>query len=524
MRRGLALASLLSLVAFASLDAQTVRGVVVDESTKLPIASVVVTLVDVGGRDILPGTRSDSLGRFTIHASSPGRYRVRAVRIGYQPLTSESISLGISQLAELRLQMSTVPERLVPVRVLERRRLNARELMSSTGFDLRRSKGVGTFMDAEQLGGFGEESASDLLNTRLRHLVYVADTTEGTILLMRRPTSPCTPEIWVDGVGLTAGNPMDSQTGRNAMALSALGGYPASELHGLEVYRAAQIPPASLGGFLGAERSGVLSSERCGVVAVWTKAGAARAATAARRGDRATGVQVLIGRVVDFDSGKPVAGVPVRLLSEQRYPLEDPVRSDTLGEFVIRTKRSGRFRLEAGSIGFNPASTAPFAVAAEELVILTFFVSATRPVNVPLGISVRALPETYAVTSLGGFSYRQAHGVVGTFFDRAAIERRQVTTFGELVRGTDGVFVSGTPPADTIAMRSGLPGPEMRCFPAWFVDGVRVRTSVDSAVRALPLAAVIGVEIYRSPAEVPTVFADATDGDCGLVGIWTNGA
>ena len=517
MHGRLALVLLALPLAAASLSGQTVRGVVIDDSTKLPIASATVTLVNDAGADVL-SVRSDSFGDFTIHAGRPGRYHVRAVRIGYRPLTSDRVSLGIGQLVALRLSMSSVAQELVPVRVVERRRLNLTELMSTTGFDLRQSKGVGTFVAGERLAAFGAENVVDVLNRGYRHLVYVRDSLDGSTLIMRRGMVGCLPEIYIDGVEISSGAPEEAMVGRAQNALAMLAGHPASSLHGIEIYRPDQVPPPSLGGFIG---SGLTPSGRaCGAVAVWTKAGANRLASA--RVTATSGIQVISGVILDFETERPVEGVPVRLLTSDRYAVADAVLSDSLGEFVIHTKRAGPVRLEAGSIGFQVATSAPFPIAAEELVIVRFFVSAKRPVMAPLGIAIRAGPTTYGRTDLGSFAYRRERGLTGVFFGATDIRRRGALTLAELLAGADGVRVAGSAPADTILLRDGPPGSARHCVPSYFVDGSRLTPAAgDSTVRSLSLERVFGIEVYRGPAEVPAVFADLA-GECGLVGIWMN--
>ena len=516
MRRRLTpaiLAMFAFLGAFTPVGAQTVRGVVIDDSTKLPIASVVVTLVDDAGTEML-SVRSDSFGDFTIHAGRPGSYRVRAVRIGYRPLTSERVSVGLGQLVALRLSMTTIAQQLVPVRVVERRRLSMTELMSTTGFDLRQSKGIGTFLTADELAAFGEETIAGLLDRNYRHIVYVRDSTDGSTLIMRRGMTGCLPEIYIDGVQASSGAPEEALTGRAQNALSTLGLYPANSLHGLEIYRPGQVPPPSVGGFIGSELTP--SGRACGALAVWTKTGKHRLASA--RGATTTGIQVIRGVVVDLDKDTPVAGVPIRLLTSDRYPVGETVTTDSTGEFVIHTKRAGPVRLEAGSIGFQASTTASFPVAAEELVIVRLFVSGRRPVLAPLGISVRAGPSSYGVTDLGSFAYRRERGLTGVFFGAGQIRSRGIGSLAELLRGVEGIVVTGVAPADSIALRG--PGSTAPCLPAYFIDGSRIAPAVaDSTVRALLMGRVFGVEVYRSPSEVPAVFAELA-GECGMIGIW----
>jgi hypothetical protein len=500
------------------LGAQTVRGNIIDESTKLPVAEVVVTLVDNVGSPVAPTVRSDSAGNFIVHASRPGTYRVNASRIGYRALRSDPVSLSLGQLVVLRLRMTTVAQQLVPIRVVERRALKLDELMSTSGFDLRESKGAGRFLNAQELAGYGLESAAEVLRSYLRPHVEIGDTLGGSYMYMRGSRGvQCAPEVYVDGHILT--KPGDEIFLRQA-AFAMLETYPANQLHGVEVYRSNQVPPPSLGGTFGMESflDGGGFMRMCGVVAVWTKYGALRRALTVRRGGTNNDLQVIRGVVIDQESGKPVSGVPVTLLNEARNDLADPVRTDSLGEFTIRTNRFGMLRLGAGSIGYRAATTDPFGVAPRELVLVKVFVSRRSPVLAPLGIAARLLPESFAITALGGFAYRRERGLSGTFFGAEEIGRTGATTLAEILRGVEGVVVRGAPPASTIAMRAPA-SPGRICAPAVLIDGVRVPAPADSTLSSVALPSIFGLEIYSSPVDIPEVFADIA-GDCGVLGIW----
>jgi hypothetical protein len=250
LRRYLSAVMIGLTAASATLDAQSVRGSVIDDVTRLPVSDVLVTLVGNTGADVGRGVRTDTSGAFTVHAPRQGTYRIRAMKIGYRPLTSDALSLGPGELANLQLTMTTTARELVAVRVVERRALTLTELMSAVGFDLRESKGVGKFLNAQQLAEYGLEGAGEVLRSYMRPAVGVVDGRDGTYLTMRR----CSPEIYVDG-NLLGGK-------ENAFAM--IEAHPANKLHGIEIYAPSQVPPPSMGGTLGSIRG-------C-AIAIWTKA------------------------------------------------------------------------------------------------------------------------------------------------------------------------------------------------------------------------------------------------------------
>jgi hypothetical protein len=514
-RRLITLGSLFIVTAALPLGAQTVRGNVIDESTKLPIGEVLISLVAPNGAVVKTGVRSDSIGAFVIHAAEAGTFRVSAARIGYRALQSDPIELRLGQIAVVRLRMTTLAQQLVPVTVVERRALKLDELMSEAGFDLRQAKGVGRFMNAEQLAEFGVEGTGEVLRSQLRPNVEVDDNGEGPYIWMRRGAEQCAPEIYLDGARMSG--PGDALFKRQS-AFAMLEAVPAKELHGVEVYRGYQIPPPSLGGMLGIEQGAI---RPCGVVAVWTKWGAIRRNLAARRGGKSDDVQVIRGVIVDFDTGKPVPGVPITLLNETRSDLGQPVRSDSTGEFIIRTNRFGTVRLGAGSIGYNPAFTPVFTLDPRELVLVRLFVSATKPVLAPLGIAARFRPESFAITATGGFIYRRERGIGGTFFRADQLERTGAATLVDVLRRIDGVVVAGSAPATAISMRTPEKSGVTSCAPTLLVDGLRVAPpAVDSTLATMPLSRVSGLEVYTTSESLPEVFVDI-GGACGLIGVWS---
>lgn len=76
-----------------SVGAQTVRGTVLDSLTGAPVRDALVMLV---GDDGMPLARALSLdaGTFAVTAPGPGRYSLRAKRIGYRPVESPPFVIG----------------------------------------------------------------------------------------------------------------------------------------------------------------------------------------------------------------------------------------------------------------------------------------------------------------------------------------------------------------------------------------------------------------------------------------------
>lgn len=102
------------------LASQTLRGTVVDGASGAPMASTLVVLLDLGtqrGR-----TLSSDGGSFVFALPAPGRYRVRAERIGYAGVGSPLLEVGEGETRDYRLQVRSAPIALEGIRATGTRR------------------------------------------------------------------------------------------------------------------------------------------------------------------------------------------------------------------------------------------------------------------------------------------------------------------------------------------------------------------------------------------------------------------
>ena len=109
-----------TLAALAGLSrssgAQVVRGIVVEAGSGSALPGVVVVLLDSAGKR-LAGVLVGDDGRYAIRALTPGRYAVRAERIGYRADAPTPVMLGAGQTVDLRLETRPIPVVLGAVRV-----------------------------------------------------------------------------------------------------------------------------------------------------------------------------------------------------------------------------------------------------------------------------------------------------------------------------------------------------------------------------------------------------------------------
>jgi hypothetical protein len=103
----------------AALSAQAVRGRVVDARDGSPMAGVVVHLLDGSGA-IVGRAMSDDRGQFRVVAPVPGAHRLRTLRIGFRPATSDPLQLVAGTDVTPRIALTPVPLELEAVTVAAR--------------------------------------------------------------------------------------------------------------------------------------------------------------------------------------------------------------------------------------------------------------------------------------------------------------------------------------------------------------------------------------------------------------------
>jgi hypothetical protein len=229
---------------------QLVRGRLLDISTRAPINTALVALLDTA---LVPRASAvtDDSGRFVLQASRSGTYRIRAERIGYRAALSDVIELlqGPTRYVEFRLSAEAVL--LEPLRVVAAPRVPA---LDQVGFYSRRQAGPGIFITRDDFEYRQPRFPSEVL--RGAPGVIVRGTARGNVVSFMRSGGTsfrgCSPQLWLDGMHLPDGGAIDVVS--------------IHDLEAIEAYRGgSQIP---------AQYSGAQSA--CGVILLWTRRGIRR--------------------------------------------------------------------------------------------------------------------------------------------------------------------------------------------------------------------------------------------------------
>jgi 5-hydroxyisourate hydrolase-like protein (transthyretin family) len=224
-----------------------ITGRVTETGTGRPISDVSVALLNGHGQHVTRVT-TDAQGNFRLTIPTPDRYQLRAQRVGYQPSTSQSITVVPSDTVRVELLMSTDAVMLAPLTVVASSRSVARNTRMAS-FEWRAEHNPwGQFVGPEQIQRIRPMFATDIL----QHVGSVRVEGSG---LNRVPTvrgrlgNRCVPTFYVDGHHSTG------------ISLDELVNGP--DVAAVEVYDQAYeapvefLPPAS--------------HLQCGVIVIWTK-------------------------------------------------------------------------------------------------------------------------------------------------------------------------------------------------------------------------------------------------------------
>lgn len=216
-----------------------IQGFVMDAQTREPLEGVDVSLrlvsdtAETGGET--ESTATDAGGRFVIRGIPDGDYRVELRRIGYRALSD---SLPYRADLGLRIQAALVPEAVEVEPLLVAVEARSRRL-EAAGFYERMSRGIGRFVDREEIEERDPLFVSDLLvampGVRL-------DRRSGATFVRLR--GGCVPEVFLDGVRTI--RPFSLQT------------LHPDDVAGIEVYHSSELP----------SRFGISG---CGAVMIWTR-------------------------------------------------------------------------------------------------------------------------------------------------------------------------------------------------------------------------------------------------------------
>lgn len=238
----------------------------------------------------------------------------------------------------------------------------------------------------------------------------------------------------------------------------------------------------------------------------------------------ASGQQVR-GTITDGSAGSPLAGALVAL-----FDADSVVRATTLsdagGGFILRAPLGDSLRLRVQRIGYAGLESVPILLAPGDSLSLEIHM---RPQPVAIE-GVTATGESTLRPELERFLRRREKGFGRTFM-RDDIVAMGPTSTTLLLARLPGTFLI---PAANGTLIAHIPRnyPNEYCHPAVYVDDLLVERGLDenptSRSDGVPISsyvtpdAILGIEVYRNPAQAPPEYQRPFMEDCPIVLIWTN--
>jgi hypothetical protein len=212
-----------------------VYGRLLDDATRGPIAAGSVSLVTRDGKSA-GSAITDSLGHFRV-AAPPGKYRLKAERIGYKTGESTEFGLSLGDVVPMDFWLSTRAVLLAPleVRVTARQWIDRDKAASIAPFYERMKwygKLGGVFLDREKVREWDGSS----LTTMLGAAAGARSDGNGTVVLRQT----CVPTIYLNG------HPFRLEAGETIDRL-----FRPTDLEAVEVYKGAASLPGEFGGSQG---------------------------------------------------------------------------------------------------------------------------------------------------------------------------------------------------------------------------------------------------------------------------------
>ncbi|MBW3570380.1 MAG: carboxypeptidase regulatory-like domain-containing protein [Gemmatimonadetes bacterium] len=227
----------------------------------------------------------------------------------------------------------------------------------------------------------------------------------------------------------------------------------------------------------------------------------------------------IAGRVLDEETGRPVGGATVTLLSSRELRAGRAV-TDSAGHFHLRVRQADGYQLRAERVGYRPATSGAITVMPDDTVQVELRLSTEAVLLAPLTV-VAASRQVMRDHQLAGFEWRRQRQPFGRFMGPDEIARINPFHASDVLQQMPMVRLEpGESRFDRIITLPGRRGG--RCIPSVYLDGRPVRLfqglTIDDLVSGKSVAA---VELYSSASSAPGEFPPRDNWFCGVLVIWT---
>jgi hypothetical protein len=243
-----------------------------------------------------------------------------------------------------------------------------------------------------------------------------------------------------------------------------------------------------------------------------------------------SGQGIIRGTVLEAGTSRPVASAFVELVDG--VSRVGTTMTDSAGEFVLRTPKTGDAILTVSRIGYSSARRT-IRLSSRDASLLPIMLS---PDAIPMETVTATLETGVLEDRLKGYIQRKQLGA-GYFLNEQRLKNAAGAPLSDVMRGVPGISVSNSrtaygPMIYTNAneiqnqlspfRRGRVPNSQMQIGPCpmqLFIDGRHFSTQ-DLGVDVIKPEDLIAVEIFRSIAEVPAEFG-GLHARCGVISVWT---
>ncbi|HEX2080929.1 MAG TPA: carboxypeptidase-like regulatory domain-containing protein [Longimicrobium sp.] len=228
---------------------------------------------------------------------------------------------------------------------------------------------------------------------------------------------------------------------------------------------------------------------------------------------RALDAQRVNGRLLDAETGAPIAGATLLLVNEQGQTVHSVV-SNGAGGFELRAPAPGIYRLRASRLGYREGTSRPVDLAANGVLSVELRLTSSAVQLEPL--TVTGIPQYERLAENGFYERRDHFGPEGlreaVFLEQHDIERLNPFSVHDIFDHVRGVRTD----RGGLTMRRG-------CQPAIVIDGfttVRGRGMRGGSGRMIETPrSILGIEVYYGYAIPARYLLDAAG--CGVIMFWT---
>lgn len=241
--------------------------------------------------------------------------------------------------------------------------------------------------------------------------------------------------------------------------------------------------------------------------------------------------QEVRGTLRDVVTGRPLSYGTVELLGPGDAVAARAV-TDEDGRFVLSPVTPGSFRMRAGRIDAETVTDGPVLVEGSEPTRLDVLVALSAVELEPIDVTIE---RTERLTAAG--FYQRARTSTGVFMTRSQIDSGLRDSTIDVLERVPEVHVQprvGPGPA-VVLLRGGLIAGSRTasagsCYPVIYLNGAPVqqgglgKDGVPLELVLFDLSAIspdeiVGIEVYRSPAETPAQFSGISAA-CGVIVLW----